>query len=405
MALEGNAGDSYVYDESLFDRFPPAWPDGNHVVPQREGPTFFPHTPADFPYAMAATMPMPMSSDLAREDELMGSLSSDMSYFDFAPSEHLSSYNQVPTLSRNSPMIPTTGTSFYFDGAGMDISGISGLPYTMPMSAPATSSLSAVLPDELFDPSTEIPRLSSTPHTSANNESTAQDAHLHNGSPSQDNSETQLATKTESDIQDMDDVVVSTAASQSSPSFPSASPPDLIHESDSDDAGESEVEDGDDGDGDFVPNARYKTRGRPVTRSSSRRTVATKEAATASPESSRSVSSKTHTSGHPRVYKLTAPTPVPNLTKKSRGRRVPTSPVLVVQGGVQKNARGYTCKVKGCGKCFARGEHLKRHVRSIHTNEKRTFLLLFSLHPLVSLSAPSIPRVLNFPWRPSFYSA
>ena len=33
--------------------------------------------------------------------------------------------------------------------------------------------------------------------------------------------------------------------------------------------------------------------------------------------------------------------------------------------------RGYMCKVPGCGKCFARGEHLKRHVRSIHTNEKR----------------------------------
>lgn len=29
------------------------------------------------------------------------------------------------------------------------------------------------------------------------------------------------------------------------------------------------------------------------------------------------------------------------------------------------------CEVNGCGKCFARGEHLKRHVRSIHTNEKR----------------------------------
>ena len=29
------------------------------------------------------------------------------------------------------------------------------------------------------------------------------------------------------------------------------------------------------------------------------------------------------------------------------------------------------CKVNGCNKCFARGEHLKRHVRSIHTNEKR----------------------------------
>ncbi|KAI0041647.1 hypothetical protein FA95DRAFT_1458840, partial [Auriscalpium vulgare] len=68
--------------------------------------------------------------------------------------------------------------------------------------------------------------------------------------------------------------------------------------------------------------------------------------------------------------KLTAPVPVPNLTKKSRGRRVPTAPVFVNHGGVQKNVRTYMCRVDECGKCFARGEHLKRHVRSIHTNEK-----------------------------------
>ncbi|OCH89744.1 hypothetical protein OBBRIDRAFT_732098, partial [Obba rivulosa] len=70
------------------------------------------------------------------------------------------------------------------------------------------------------------------------------------------------------------------------------------------------------------------------------------------------------------IRRLAPPVPVPNLTKKSRGRRVPTAPVIVTQGGVQKNTRMYMCKVAGCGKCFARGEHLKRHVRSIHTNEK-----------------------------------
>lgn len=37
-----------------------------------------------------------------------------------------------------------------------------------------------------------------------------------------------------------------------------------------------------------------------------------------------------------------------------------------------KTVRMYLCEVDGCGKCFARGEHLKRHVRSIHTYEKRT---------------------------------
>lgn len=91
--------------------------------------------------------------------------------------------------------------------------------------------------------------------------------------------------------------------------------------------------------------------------------------------------------------KVTAPVPVPNLTKKSRGRRVPTSAVVVSQNGVDKvsilraiyvnqslelicrplsqNIRSYRCKVAGCNKFFQRGEHLKRHVRSIHTNEKR----------------------------------
>ncbi|KAJ7157402.1 hypothetical protein C8R46DRAFT_909179 [Mycena filopes] len=79
---------------------------------------------------------------------------------------------------------------------------------------------------------------------------------------------------------------------------------------------------------------------------------------------------------------LPIPIPVPNLTKKSRGRRVPTVASLYspsaseyrrgAMGGGKggAGARLYTCKVPGCGKCFARGEHLKRHVRSIHTYEK-----------------------------------
>ncbi|KAH7915744.1 hypothetical protein BJ138DRAFT_997355 [Hygrophoropsis aurantiaca] len=70
---------------------------------------------------------------------------------------------------------------------------------------------------------------------------------------------------------------------------------------------------------------------------------------------------------------LPIPVPVPNLTKKSRGRRVPT--VNSVGRGHRVNevalsARIYLCDVTGCGKCFARGEHLKRHIRSIHTYEK-----------------------------------
>ena len=87
------------------------------------------------------------------------------------------------------------------------------------------------------------------------------------------------------------------------------------------------------------------------------------------------------------------PIPVPNLTKKSRGRRVPTMSSLEDirsaasgagkkrQGIGGKTARMYLCEVKGCGKCFARGEHLKRHVRSIHTYEKReVFSLCIEAH-------------------------
>jgi len=132
----------------------------------------------------------------------------------------------------------------------------------------------------------------------------------------------------------------------------SSSPPGLTGESDEDivsESGESEVDplDAAEGeDGDFIMTLR------------SRRT------------SSVSLSSGSGSVRAARSSRLGAPVPVPNLTKKSRGRRVPTAPVFIVQGGVQKNMRMYRCNVEGCSKCFARGEHLKRHVRSIHTHEK-----------------------------------
>ncbi|KAJ7215206.1 hypothetical protein B0H12DRAFT_996702, partial [Mycena haematopus] len=76
---------------------------------------------------------------------------------------------------------------------------------------------------------------------------------------------------------------------------------------------------------------------------------------------------------------LPAPVPVPNLIKKSRGRHVPAAaPAVAYIGpsGTHSAAtndapeRGFVCTVEGCGKGFVRGEHLKRHVRSIHTYEK-----------------------------------
>lgn len=100
---------------------------------------------------------------------------------------------------------------------------------------------------------------------------------------------------------------------------------------------------------------------------------------------------------------LPQPVPVPNLTKKSRGRKVPVdarakqlsphasrltldnpdpetpgsyssqSKAKVIYGGIQKASgeRRFVCTAEGCGKCFVRGEHLKRHVKSLHTYDKR----------------------------------
>ncbi|CAE6422168.1 unnamed protein product [Rhizoctonia solani] len=80
----------------------------------------------------------------------------------------------------------------------------------------------------------------------------------------------------------------------------------------------------------------------------------------------------------PQRTRTAAPVPVEGLTKKSRGRRVPTAVNAVADGDVvfqagkdgDKLTRMFACTVDGCGKCFHRGEHLKRHIRSIHTNER-----------------------------------
>ncbi|KAL7327679.1 hypothetical protein PS15p_206078 [Mucor circinelloides] len=53
----------------------------------------------------------------------------------------------------------------------------------------------------------------------------------------------------------------------------------------------------------------------------------------------------------------------PLKATRSRGRRVSNSPSIAGQ-------KVFTCKHDDCGKVFKRSEHLKRHVRSIHTLEK-----------------------------------
>ncbi|KAJ6520710.1 hypothetical protein DFH09DRAFT_939617, partial [Mycena vulgaris] len=77
-------------------------------------------------------------------------------------------------------------------------------------------------------------------------------------------------------------------------------------------------------------------------------------------------SSATHYTAGRRNSAIPLPVPVPNLIKKSRGRHVPPS----ADAPTTKEIRAFVCKVAGCGKGFVRGEHLKRHVRSIHTYEK-----------------------------------
>ncbi|KAI8596556.1 hypothetical protein EDD21DRAFT_311984 [Dissophora ornata] len=49
--------------------------------------------------------------------------------------------------------------------------------------------------------------------------------------------------------------------------------------------------------------------------------------------------------------------------KRSRGRRVSCNPD-------NSGCKVFTCRFDDCGKIFKRSEHLKRHVRSIHTMEK-----------------------------------
>lgn len=68
-----------------------------------------------------------------------------------------------------------------------------------------------------------------------------------------------------------------------------------------------------------------------------------------------------------RIPRKPYPVIVPNLTKKARGRQVPTKDMLLQTG----TGRVFACQVDSCRKVFTRSEHLKRHTRSIHTHEKR----------------------------------
>ncbi|KAF9383031.1 hypothetical protein CPB97_006788 [Podila verticillata] len=57
------------------------------------------------------------------------------------------------------------------------------------------------------------------------------------------------------------------------------------------------------------------------------------------------------------------PDGVKSTPKRSRGRRVSSHPD-------NSGCKVFTCRYEDCGKIFKRSEHLKRHVRSIHTMDK-----------------------------------
>ncbi|KIJ54363.1 hypothetical protein M422DRAFT_147972, partial [Sphaerobolus stellatus SS14] len=73
--------------------------------------------------------------------------------------------------------------------------------------------------------------------------------------------------------------------------------------------------------------------------------------------------------------------PIQVITRKSRGRRVPNvyqiygsfakaAAVIAAGGSKAPNARNAVCFIPGCGGCFLRNEHLKRHLISIHSQDK-----------------------------------
>ncbi|KAF5343515.1 hypothetical protein D9757_014177 [Collybiopsis confluens] len=68
-----------------------------------------------------------------------------------------------------------------------------------------------------------------------------------------------------------------------------------------------------------------------------------------------------------------------------------SSSAKAVSGGIRKatGERKYVCTAAGCGKCFVRGEHLKRHVRSLHTWDKH-WRIIKTLHSRPSLSPSKV---------------
>ncbi|KAI9299363.1 hypothetical protein BJ944DRAFT_172478 [Cunninghamella echinulata] len=74
----------------------------------------------------------------------------------------------------------------------------------------------------------------------------------------------------------------------------------------------------------------------------------------------------------------------PSLSKKASSSRVKkqkSATSLHSNSSTATSAllKTFTCTEDDCGKVFKRSEHLKRHIRSIHTREKRKFFNYFFL--------------------------
>lgn len=88
--------------------------------------------------------------------------------------------------------------------------------------------------------------------------------------------------------------------------------------------------------------------------------------------------------------------------KRSRGRRPVISPQLEIDAAIEsttasteeqrkftgltktgKPKKIFVCRVPECNKCFRRSEHLKRHIRSIHTHDKRKTCSWFSIKSIL----------------------
>ncbi|TFK88907.1 hypothetical protein K466DRAFT_488022 [Polyporus arcularius HHB13444] len=58
--------------------------------------------------------------------------------------------------------------------------------------------------------------------------------------------------------------------------------------------------------------------------------------------------------------------PVPGLTKRARGRHVPTKESASAAGADRKHC----CPVEGCNKMFKKRDHLNRHIKCLHQHEQ-----------------------------------